>query len=1333
MKRVLLLLAAAAILAAADPVPVAVITRYPVQLETARAQFEALHGKGLIDLRLLSSHVRCTDFEGVRVVYFHDGSWPQQLNECAARALRLARDGTRFGASMGTILESQWRLASSPELASAAAYLKYGGPENLAEFLAVLYKAGGGARPLKIAKPREQAEEGIYHPKAPQPFTSLEAYLAWYRSAGTVAAGAPLAGITFFQSNYTYRDIAHIDALIAALERRGVGVVAAFGWPVRKLDTLLTADGRPVVKLLLSLNLLMPDQTAAAYFARYGLHTINLAITTESFAEWSASVRGLPPMRLATQIGTPERVGATEPILIATTERAAGQSASRLAPIAERVEMAAARAARWVALATKPNHDKRLAILYYNNPPGKASLGASYLNLIPSLVKVLERLQKEGYLVDTRIPDEEKLKRLLLLSGRNVGDYAPGELKALIEDGHVELLPMAEYEKWYAALPAEFRAFTEKTWGKPVQSKFMTVRSMGKAYFVIPGIRLGNIFLGPQPLRGSVEEAAGKTHDANFPVPHSYIACYLSYRNRLQADALLHMGRHGTVEWLPGKAVAQSGADTGEVLIGDLPHAYYYIVDGGGEFLQSKRRSSAVMVSHLTPMLVNAGLSPELRKLRDAAENRARVKNTNETLAREYENEIVNEVRRMKLDRQLGIDIEREQRSAIVARAEEFLHDAESQPIPLGMHTIGVKPPPDILREALEKFLESAFTSPKAAEARRNSKRWAAALVDGADESHLSGLPEKIRHEARLWLSNLEESPSQELKSLVEVLNGRYLPTGVSGDPLRTPDAVPTGRNMHDQDPRAFPTKSAWEVGMRMGKSLVDGWKEKHGEYPEKMSFVLWYGETSRHQGIAEAQALYLLGVEPVWNGRGHVDDVKLIPLAELGRPRVDVVLTISGLYRDGMPEKIRLLDKAAKLAAEAPDDNAVKRNVKRVAETLRSRGIDEDTARAASTARVFGPAPGAFGVGISGMMESSRDGGNPKLAGEAYLGRMNYAYTERGWGTQVDSNLREQLRGNQAVVHSRSTNLYGVLDNDDTYQFAGGLSAATTVAGGKEPSLLISNVRKPGEERVEEMKHFLTRELSTRLWNPKWIEGMKSAGYAGARQMAKEVEHLYGLRATAPSNVDESVWQHTFDVYVADKHKLGLDGYFARQNPHARQMMAARLLEVDRQGVYRFTEADRRLLVKAYVESVARNGVSCYVNACANRNLRDYVSTEARALSAVPRGTLEQWKEAMRRVAEPMRPAAPAMTASNKSAARPRQSAVKALFPKMRVFEISEGKLRIGEREFGWEWLLLMLSSMALGGILSTFQGRTQVWSCASLFTVPEQTPVHGGNPVDS
>lgn len=364
-----------------------------------------------------------------------------------------------------------------------------------------------------------------------------------------------------------------------------------------------------------------------------------------------------------------------------------------------------------------------------------------------------------------------------------------------------------------------------------------------------------------------------------------------------------------------------------------------------------------------------------------------------------------------------------------------------------------------------------------------------------------------------------------------------------------------------------------------------------------------------------EAQALYLMGVEPEWNTRGVPDRLKLIPEEELGRPRVNVVFTASGLYRDSFGDKIVLLDRAARLAASA-GDNAISRQNREVEAALVANGVDAGEAQELAGARVFATAPGSYGFGLSQMVEQSRDVDEPETMAQLYLTKMNYVYSEKSWGTNAPKLLQSQLRGNESIVHSRSSNLYGAIDNDDVYQFMGGLRVSSAVAGAN-PDVMIQNLRQSGRERTETAREFLAKELNARNWNPRWLQEMQKEGYAGAREMTKAVEYLYGWQATAPDTIAPEVWQKTYDVYVADEYGLGLKGFFDASNPAMRQNLLARLLEVDRQGTYRFSEAEREHMVGEYVRLVSTNGVACSANVCGNQRLQLSVATQARQMSA--------------------------------------------------------------------------------------------------------------------
>jgi cobaltochelatase CobN len=467
-------------------------------------------------------------------------------------------------------------------------------------------------------------------------------------------------------------------------------------------------------------------------------------------------------------------------------------------------------------------------------------------------------------------------------------------------------------------------------------------------------------------------------------------------------------------------------------------------------------------------------------------------------------------------------------------------------------------------------------------------------------------------------LRNLRLSPENELSSLITILSGHFEPSGMSGDPLRTPAGLPTGRNLHDFDPNLLPTREAWELGKKMTADLLDRFQKEQGKVPEKVSMVLWYGETIRHQGAMESEALYLMGVEPRWNDRGVVDGLRLIPEKELGRPRIDVVLTLGGIYRDGFPDKVILLNRASQLAA-ADGDNAIARHTRQVAEALKKAGVAPEMAEKAARARAFAATPGDYGTGIADMVKQSKDAGNFKGLVNQYLNQMNHAYSSELWGDAIPGALSTHLEGNQAIVHSRTTNVYGVLDNDDFYQYAGGLNAATKAANnGTAPAFYVNDMKTRGDERVTGIQAYMATELNARYWNPRWIREMQKAGYSGARAIANNMENLYGWQATSAEHMDGSFWQESYDVYVADKYGLEMDKFFGKENPHAKQMILARMLEVDRQGSYKFSSQQRADMVRKYVQTVAAIGVSCSANTCENLKLHQYIAAQAALISGL-------------------------------------------------------------------------------------------------------------------
>ncbi|MCC6536054.1 MAG: cobaltochelatase subunit CobN, partial [Bryobacterales bacterium] len=1034
-------LAALALPAAEQPRAVIVI-RNSQTMPAALGQFSAKFGADACDCLIAGEDVAAERLAAARVIFLEHPT-AAFLVKHKETVLAAVRRGARLVTDVPEVVQRGWGIEPSAALTRRLLpYWQNGGEENMLSFLTAVWQEAGGPRTVTVPPPLEAQRQGVYHPDAPRLFASLKEYLGWYRQ--THPKAGELVTVNFFHTYLKNRDMAVVDALLHELEARGLAAAGVVGWPHHTLESVFATPPDDPVRVMLTFTLSLAKPEDAGVLEKQNAHVINLMTTRDSYAEWESSERSVAAGRVASLLGTPERMGATEAIMVATTEAEGAGGTTLMKPIAERVRMAAMRARRWVDLGRMPNAGKRIAILYYNNPPGKGNLGASYLNLPPSIHAVLETLGKAGYVTAGRLPDAGQILKMLESAGRNVEAWAPGELQKMVSEGGLTLLPVAQYRRWFDELPPRFRDSINARWGQPEEATLMTVRAPdGRRYFVIPGLRIGNLFLGPQILRASFAEYTNVQHSATLPPHHGYVAAYLWYRHQFKADAVIHMGRHGTLEWLPGKNAGQAGWDCSEVILGDLPNVNYYIMDGGGEAIQARRRGAAVDLSHLTPMLARTGQEERFAPLVKALEQWGDTRETSPMLAREYGERALAEARHLDLPKQLSLDESRPDET--LDKLREFANSLEDQVIPLGLPTLGQMPALDRQREGLAAVIHNAFLAAEAPRIRPHTAAWSSAIVDGrspempaAIQPPLRDKVNRVLDDAHGWLARLRASPERELRQLVHVLGGGFLPSGPVGDPIAVPDSLPAGRNLHQGDPALIPTPAAWEVGKRLAAQLLSEHRQRTGRDLERTSMILWSGETGRHQGAMEAQALYLMGVRPEWNARGVVDKLELIPDKELGRPRVNVVFTVSGLYRDGFGDKIVVLDRAARLAASA-GDNALSRQNRETEKALVESGVAAAQAKEVAGARVFATAPGSYGFGLQQMVEQSRDKDEPETMAQLYLTKMNYVYSEKTWGATVPQLLQNQLRGNESIQHSRSSNLYGTVDNDDVYQYMGG------------------------------------------------------------------------------------------------------------------------------------------------------------------------------------------------------------------------------------------------------------------------------------------------------
>lgn len=1022
------------------------------------------------------------------------------------------------------------------------------------------------------------------------------------------ADGMPVIGVAIHQAYVSGLDSAFIDELIAGIEARHARALVFYG-PVMDADgitRMAAPDGKRVVDVLVNGQIMLNPQGRKAEFEALGIPVLQvMPYRKGDAAEWAADPHGISLTDTPFYLVQPELAGVIDPIMAAATSKQDGA----IVGLPAQVDAVASKAVALTRLQRTANADKRVAILFYNYPAGEKNLSASFLNLPRSLAGTLAAMHAAGYRTETL--DEAALQRDL--GALLAPFYRPDRLQPLLDAGLAEWMPMSRYRAWYDAQPAALRAAVTERWGRPEQSSMATTRN-GEAGFVIPRLRLGNVTLMPVPPRGerSASDEKALYHSTATPLNHFYMAAYLWARQ--DRDALVHYGTHGTQEWTPGKERALAVTDAPYLVLGDVPVIYPYIVDDVGEAIQAKRRGRAVIVSHQTPPFRPAGLHTDLTQLHDQlhaylAQDDGAVK---DTLAAD----ILSRSRSMHVFEDMGWT-EARARAGFAAYLDALhihLHELGGTLQPYGLHTFGQSQDQGLRlyttmamlgRDWLTRVFPDEPEELFAVDYAQLSKTAPYAMIHRyvVDNAPLESLADPRQREdmqrARALYASLDASP--ETEGLLTALAGRHVMTGTGGDPVRNPDALPTGRNLYGFDPSKVPSREAWKAGQAAAEAMIADWRKRHGQYPKKLAFSLWSVETMRHQGMLEAQAMAVLGIRPKWDNGGRVVGVEAIPASELGRPRVDVVLSATGLYRDHFPNLMKWLAEAVKLAAaQSEPGNVVAANTRDVRARLVKLGVAPDRLDGLAITRIFASESGNYGTGLNDAALETDTFGSGKAAeaklANLYLSRMQYAYgpDEKYWGEKLpQANLyAENLKGVDGALLARSSNLYGMLTTDDPFQYLGGIGLAVRHLTGKAPELLISNLRDANHAKTETAAGFLATELRTRYFHPGWIEGMKAEGYSGALNVLDTVNNFWGWTAVSPEIVRDDQWTEFAEVYVNDKHKLGLNEWFERHAPQAQAQVIERMLEAARKGYWHADAALLKTLAKRYDDLAQRHDV---------------------------------------------------------------------------------------------------------------------------------------------
>lgn len=1029
---------------------------------------------------------------------------------------------------------------------------------------------------------------GIYHPDSRESFTEIAKYLIWYKGRTRLPApgtggqegyikSRPWIGINLYSSSLIEGQVERINYLIGKLEDEGFNVIAGFGKDIEVIHRFfMDQNNKSRVDLIVAFSLKFYsalDEQVKATLKELNTPIINaINLYSNTIAEWEKDPIGIQPMDVVWTLANPEISGLIEPgVLTGKVRQYDPESGKYLfihKPIKENIELLIPRLKKWIQLKKKKNKYKNVAILYYNHSQGKQNIGASYLNVFKSLEFILQRMKEEGYqvAVDGQL-NKDEIKDLILKCGRNIGSWAPGELESMLEDKKVIRLPVAAYKEWFAELPKAFKDNVIKQWGKVEDSSIM----IKNGEFIIPGIILGNVFAMPEPSRGWGDDPMKLYHSPTLYPHHQYIAAYLWLKHVFKADAMIHLGTHATHEWLPGKQAGLSPACPPEVLITDIPNIYPYIVDDIGEGIQAKRRGRGVIIDHLIPAVKQAGLYHEYSRLYDMiSDYNQAVAIGSQTVSGKLE-KIKKVIKKTGLHKDLNI-IEFDEDA--LEKIEHYLLEIRENFMPYGLHTFGLSPDGEALHDTIKCIIK------------RNSL---------ADKDEVE--------------RGLIDSGPREIDHLIKALSGGYIPSGEGNDPIRNPGAIPTGKNFFGFNPRKIPSPEAWDLGKKAAQQIIDRSLKERGQHPEKVAVVLWATETIRNEGINESAILYLMGLKPKWDKTDRVTGTKVIPGRKLNRPRIDVLMNPSGLYRDLFPNMILFLDKAVQKATLQTDiENLISRHNTQIKAMLIDSGMDEERAELLSKIRIFTEKPGSYGTGVSEMTGASGFWESDEEIVKVYENRVGYAFGLGKWGEEAKELFKENLKGVDVATHSISSNIYGTMDNDDVFQYLGGLSLAVKKESGKSPDTLITMQRIPDRVEVEDIGMTIGRELRSRYLNPKWIQGMKKEDYAGAREMSNFVEYLWGWQVTTPYAIDKAKWEQTYEVYVEDKYGLDIKNFFNKENPWAYQSITARMLEAVRKDYWRPDDKIKKKLAVEYALNIIKKGIACCHHTCNNPVLNQMV-----------------------------------------------------------------------------------------------------------------------------
>jgi cobaltochelatase CobN len=1114
-------------------------------------------------------------------------------------------------------------------------YTFYGGAENFRNFWLYASSLTDPSVPVS-EEPKPQCWAGIYHPDMPDGYmTDLAAYREQF-----CKPDRPVIGLLFYRDEWIWDDLAYPAAFIREAEQKGCNALAVFtnqmpdeslGMPsIRKVfNDFFTLNGETVIDVLVSamkFSHVGNGSLTADELEQLGVPVLTAYTLLTTEEDWRKNPEGLNAVETSIAVALPEFDGAIHGVPIAG-RNVLPDGAIEYQPMPERMAAMVDKAIKWARLHRLKNEDKKIALIFHNYPPKNYNIGsASGMDSMESATRLLARMQADGYKIDFLPESAEEFIRIMT-------SHATNDLSLLTDKQAEECQKLSadEYAAFFATLPEEARLKMTEQWGEAPGDIMLS----DEGNILVPGTMNGNIFMTVQPARQYGMDPARAYHDPTIAPTHQYLAFYYWLREVFKADAVIHLGTHGNLEWLPGKATGLDRSSYSDIALGSLPNIYPYLMTISGEGVIAKRRSSACLIGYLPAPVAEAGAFDELAELEKMADEYSHFQKQDSEQAAELEKKIIELAHETKIDESVAYD-ETKPFTDYLAELHEYIEELQDSEIHVGLHVLGQPPEGDILIGEVMHLLRLSngpvpslynLWAEKFSANFEELEKNPSAIVEAFD---LTGgeLMRRIRNESRAFVTAIAEKgfteqsvnaamqlpetaegpeewkqkieslgqyiieeiyprlarTTDELDHTLAALSGKYVAPGPSGSPSAGGvDLLPSGRNFYGVDPRALPSQAGWMAGKKLGDRMIEKYITDEGKYPENIGMVLWSGPNMRSSGQDIAEFLYLLGVKPVWQkGSLRVTDLEVIPLDELKRPRIDVTARISGLFRDTLPHLAELMDKAVLMVAkldESDDDNFVRKHIREDSEALQADGASADDAWRNAAFRVFGDAPGTYGSGINVVLDAKNWESEKDLA-DVYVRWGGHVFGGGQRGVYQPELFKKRLAQMELTVKNEENHDMNILSSDDYNGFHGGMIAAVKSFGQKTPVSYVGDSANRGAPKIRTVAEEMKRVVRTESLNPKYIEGLMQHGYKGAMDMANRLNISFQWDATS-SVMEDWMYNDYAEKYAFDPK---VQQWMKKVNPWALQNIAETLLEAEQRQMWNADDETKEKLQELYL-----------------------------------------------------------------------------------------------------------------------------------------------------